>query len=396
MPQTLIYTANNYQVYKCQIAAALAGQDLKVEEVKTVHDKLPLAKAPVLDTGNGLVFQSNAIIRHFARSAPASLAYGESVLDMAQVDQWIDYCLNEFEPARGVWLFPVLKMMDLNMRSYNMAKKDITKQLKIMDKHLSRNTYFVGHSPTLADVAIFSALLDMFSTLFAPNYIKNFVNVIRWFNTCAHLPAFAGVVGEVTFATEEQKATLPKKKDNKKAGKKGNKQPQQAKKPKAPKKVHPLAALPKSSMNMDATKKKFFTQKPFNPAFFNDFWQNYDEKGYCFYTMDYQYNDDNVEFWKTQNQVGMYVQRLRAGAKWAFGNVSVNGSSEETGPWVVQGCFLFRGDAIPQEILDVPDTEYYKWTKVDTSTDAGKATVVAHMQGDKVGDLTVLDRRYFK
>lgn len=395
MPLTLTTTANNYHVYKIQIAAKLAGVDLKVDEVKTVHTKLPLQQSPVLETEGGLVFQSNAIMRYLARTAPTALAYGQSILDSAQVDQWIDWSLNNFEPARGVWLFPVLKMMNLNMKSYNAAKKDVSRALKTMNNHLQNNTFFVGHQPTIADAAIFSALLDMYTTVFSPNYIKGFTNVTRWFNTVAHHPAFAGVVGEVVFATEEKKAEMPKKKQQQ--PKKKKQQQQQKKKPKKEKPKHWSALLPPSSMNMDATKKLFFNKQPFNETFFDTFWDNYyDAKGHSFYTMKYQYNDENVEFWKTQNQVGMYIQKLVHARKHAFGVMAILGEEEEKGPWSVEGAFLFKGDVPTPELKDCPGTEYYTFTKVDTSTEEGRALIKAWYQEDVVNGSKVLDKRYFK
>lgn len=381
MPLTLFSNANNYQQYKAQIAAALAGVDMTLEEVKTVHDKSPTNKGPVLDTGSGLIFQSNAIMRYLARLAPASLAYGETLVGSGQVDQWIDFCLNELEPARGVWLFPVLKMCELNMKSYNQAKKGVTTCLKILDKHLRDKTYMVGFNPTIADVAIFSALLDMYSMVFAPNFVKNYTNVTRWFNTVAHHPAFAGVVGEVKFAEQEQKAVLKKKAQPKK------KVQQQAKpkEKKAPKPKNPLELLPKSTMVLDVVKKLFFNQRPFNPKFFEQYWTEImDYEGYCFYKIEYQYNEDNTVFWQTQNQIGMFVQRLDSLRKYGFGCILLSGENEETGPWRTEGCFLYRGLGIPAEMMDNPSSEYYKFTKLDVATAENKALVESFFQGDKV------------
>lgn len=395
MPLTLYITANNYTAYKCSLAAALAGAELKVEEVKTVHDKTPTKKGPVLDTGAGMIFGSNSIVRYLARLSPASLAYGSTLFEAGQVDQWIDFCQNELEPARGVWLFPVLKMMDLNMKTYNSAKRDVTNQLKILNNVLANSTYLVGQSPTIADAVIFSALLDMYSTLFSPNYIKNFKNVTRWFLTLAHNPVFASVVGEVTIATEETKAVLPKKKQQQ--PKKKQQQQKKEKKPKVAKPKHWAALLPKSTMIMDVEKKRFFSKQPFNENFFSEFWPKFDAAGYCFYSIHYQYDDDNKEFWKTQNQVGMYVQRLDAARKYTFGAMMINGDSEEQGPWKVEGVFLYRGTEVAKEMMDVPDSEYYTFKKIDVSTPENKAIIEAYYQGEKTasGD-TILDRRYFK
>jgi elongation factor 1-gamma len=403
MPLTLYTTANNYSTYKVRIAAALAGQELKIEEVKTVHTLTPHNKGPVLESEHGVIFGSNAISRHLARLSPASLAYGDSVHASAEVDQWIDYSLNELEPARGVWLFPVLRMMDLNMKAYNGAKKAVSSALKNFNNHLATRTFFVGNAPTIADAAIFSALLDMYSTLFSPNYVKNFHHLNRWFNTLAHHPSFASVVGEVTFATEEKKAPAPPKKQqnqgggkNKKNKNQNQKQEKKQKPKKDPKPKHWSELLERSEMNLDATKKLFFSKQPFNDQFFDTFWDIYDAKGYSFFRIQYQYNDDNTVYWQTQNQVGMFVQRLDAARKYAMGAMMLNGASEEAGPWMVEGLFLFRGSAIAPEMLDVPDMEYYSKIPVDVSTPEGRDLVKAAWQGEILDGRTVLDRRYFK
>lgn len=395
MPLTLFSTANNYSLYKCRIAAALAGVEVKVEDVKTVHTMTPHNKGPVLQSAQGTVFGSNAICRHLARLSPASCAYGDSIHASAQVDQWIDYCLNELEPARGVWLFPVLGMMENNMQAYKGAKKAVSACLKNLNKHLATCTYFVGNAPTIADAVIFSALLDMYSTVFAPNFVKNYHNLNRWFHTLAHNEVFASVVGEVTIATEEKKAPAPKKKKN------NNKQekkaaPKKEKKAKPAKPKHPLELLAPTQMNLDATKKLFFAKQPFNDEFFPGFWDTFDYAGYSFVRIQYQYNEDNTIYWQTQNQVGMFVQRLDAARKWAMGCMMLNGASEETGPWMVEGMFLSRGPTLCPEMLDVPDLEYYTQIPVDVNQPEGKALVEAAWQGESIDGRQILDRRYFK
>lgn len=369
------------------IAAAVAGVELKVETLKTVHDKTPHNKGPVLETGEGLVWSSDAIIRYVARNTPAS---GDSPLATAHIDQWIAYTVNELIPPRGLWLLPVKGKLDFDNKVYNQAKKNVTKVLKTFDKHLSTRTYFVGHVVTIADVVVYTALTELVSTVFSPNYLKSHVNLIRWLNTLAHNPAFEGVLGELVFATEEKKAKK-KAQPKKQQPKKEQKQQQKAK----PKPKHPLLALPKSSMILDVVKKLFFNQKPFNPKFWEDFWPQYDAAGYSFHRFVYQYNEENKEFWRTQNQLGMYLQRLDAARKWSFASMMINGATEDSGPWVVEGVILVRGtEKVPQEVMDVPDSEYYKFTKLDHTAD--KALIEAFYTGDDIEGRKVLDRRYFK
>lgn len=53
---------------------------------------------PVLQTPEGYLFESNAIIRYLARLSPSSNLYGASHFQEALVDQWIDFANCELEP----------------------------------------------------------------------------------------------------------------------------------------------------------------------------------------------------------------------------------------------------------------------------------------------------------
>ncbi|KAK6254163.1 hypothetical protein QUC31_015883 [Theobroma cacao] len=70
---------------------------------------------------------------------------------------------------------------------------------------------------------------------------------------------------------------------------------------------------------------------------------------------------------------GGFLQRMDLARKYAFGKMLVIGSEP---PFKVKGLLLFRGQEIPQFVLDeCYDVELYEWKKVDISAEAQKERV---------------------
>ena len=374
----------------------------------------------MLDTPTGPLFESNAIARYVARLRPDAGLYGASFYQQAQVDQWIDFSANELEPARGVWLYTVLGALPSNNpKPVQEAKKDVEAALKVLDSHFLHNTFLVGQGVTLADIAVFTALLEPYAKLFSPQLQKQFPNLLRWFNTIANQPEVSAVVGKVTFADAEAQPAKaaggkPEKADKaaaggekKEAAKKEDKPKPAAKpaddgddddeKPKL-KEKNPLDDLPPTTMQLDPIKKLAFSQRPILSDFFEQLWPQFDASGYTWYTLSYNYNSENTVYFKTGNLVGGFIQRSDAARKYSMGVLNVYGNAdEETGPWKVSGAWLFRGPGIIREMIEEnPDQEYYTWTKQDVSTDAGKAAIKEQFFAEQIEGQPVLDRRYFK
>jgi len=390
-----------------RIVAALAGVNVTITDVKTVHDKSATGKGPVLSTASGNVAGLGAVLRFIARAAPTAGLYGGSVFENAAVDQWVDHATANLAPEASAWLAPILKQKPTEPEVYKNAKAGVNAALRGLNNHLNTNTFLVGQQITIADVANFVGSVDLIKRVLAGPTLRPLGNFVRWFNTIAHDPVVAGVVGAIEFCAKEEFAPKPEKKEapapkkeEKKAEKKAAKPANddgddEEDKPKE-KKVNPLQLLPESKMVLDATKKSFFSQQPFNPDFFTEFWNNYDPAGYTIFTCHYKYDEENTQFWLTQNLLGGFLQRLDETRKWAFGNMFLAGASEEQGPWAFQGIWLFRGPGVPFEVTDCSQSEQFDWTPVDVSTPEGKAKVEQYFIGTTVNGRNVLERRYFK
>jgi elongation factor 1-gamma len=141
-------------------------------------------------------------------------------------------------------------------------------------------------------------------------------------------------------------------------------------KPKEPKAKNPLDLLPKSPMILDAVKKLFFTEKPYNPKFFETLFKGseeatkWDNNGYSVYTCDYKYNDEHKVYFLTCNLMGGFLQRVERLRKYGFGSLNLLGESDEHAPWKLGGIWIFRGQDIPAEMTECDDSEHFNFTKV--------------------------------
>eukprot|EP00456_Euglypha_rotunda_P050563 TRINITY_DN406_c0_g1_i6.p1 TRINITY_DN406_c0_g1~~TRINITY_DN406_c0_g1_i6.p1 ORF type:complete len:154 (+),score=24.69 TRINITY_DN406_c0_g1_i6:114-575(+) len=153
-------------------------------------------------------------------------------------------------------------------------------------------------------------------------------------------------------------------------------------------------------MNLDANKKILFSQRPYNPEFFKDFWPNFDAQGYSIFFQNYNYNSENRVYFMTCNLMGGFLQRCDEIRKYALGVLLLAGNSEDAPPFEVSGVWIFRGPEVPQGMKDNPDSEYYTFTKLDSNNKEHRAKVESWFFADQVqtgsGKLKVLERRFFK
>jgi len=214
MSLKLISYEGDYRAWKILIAAAYNDVQLEQPAFDFKRDgagaellaKNPVGKVPVLETPHGCLFESNAIARYVARIRADTGLYGGSFFESALVDQWIDFCANELEAPRAIWLYPTLGLLDFNETAYDEAKKDVTAALTILENHLFNNAFLASNQISLADITVASALVALYRELFAPEYVTKFPNVTRWFTYCVNQNHFSDVIGKVEFAKHEKQA----------------------------------------------------------------------------------------------------------------------------------------------------------------------------------------------
>jgi len=177
---------------------------LKIQIIKVdICSLSPLGKLPVLETPNGRIFESNAIARYISRMRRDTEIYGVSFYESGLIDSWIDFSTNEIELPGLVWTYPVLGLLPYHEETTSKARNDLRKGLLTLDNYLLDKTFLVGDKITLADITVSTALVYPFKIVCTPQYLSEFPNVMRWFNTLVNQPQFLNVIGKVIFAEVE-------------------------------------------------------------------------------------------------------------------------------------------------------------------------------------------------
>ncbi|XP_062083711.1 elongation factor 1-gamma-like [Humulus lupulus] len=348
----------------------------------------PIGKIPVLQTPDGSVFESNAIARYVARSKEDNALYGSSLIDYAHIEQWIDFSTLEIDAKLLAWFLPIIGRAPYLPPAEEAAIAALKRGLGALNSHLASNTYLVGHSVTLADIITTCNLVFGFSRLMTKSFTSEFPHVERYFWTMVNQPNFKKVLGEVkqtdsvptvqSAAAAAKKAApakeaKPKAEPKKEVKKEAPKPAEAAAEEEAPKPKpkNPLDLLPPSKMVLDDWKRLYSNTKTnFREVAIKGFWDMYDPEGYSLWFCDYKYNDENTVSFVTLNKVGGFLQRMDLARKYAFGKMLIIGSEP---PFKVRGLWLFRGQEVPQFIIDeCYDMELYDWKKVDINDEAQK------------------------
>ena len=388
---TLLDYAGDFRAFKAQIAARYSGITLEQPKFTVGVDNVtaeflalsPAGKVPVLVTEDGALTQSNAIARFLARHRNDTGLTGSSLLESAQVDQWIDWCLNELELPAVMWLFPIFGWMPNDIDRTNAAKKDVLSALTTLDAHLADCTFLVGNAVTLADIIVVSTLVSPFKMVLDANQRKRFPHLLRYFTTLINLPHFKAVLDEVPLCRKMQAAPVPKggaAKGAKKGAKKGGDKPLTKKEKKAaaakaaaakPKKkksgriVHRLDALPKSKlgMSMMGWKSVFANSKKSPFQAMEWFWAHFDDSVFSIWFQKFKHNEENVN-WMVSNQLAGFTQRTDGLRKWAMGAFTAMDTLAAKGFYEVEGVWLFKGTDMQEMIEQNPEAELYNWTKL--------------------------------
>ncbi|KAI8532051.1 hypothetical protein RHMOL_Rhmol11G0183400 [Rhododendron molle] len=310
---------------------------------------------------------------------------------LALIDQWIDFASLEIDANLGNWLRTRMGRAVYLPPAEEAAISALKRALGALNTHLASNTYLVGHSVTLADIIMTMNLYFGFTRLMTKSFTSEFPHVERYFWTMVNQPNFSKILGEVKQTeqvppvTSTKKPSEPKetakskpkdepKKEAKKAPAKPKEEAVEEEEAPKPKPKNPLDLLPPSKMILDDWKRLYSNTKTnFREVAIKGFWDMYDPEGYSLWFCDYKYNDENTVSFVTLNKVGGFLQRMDLARKYSFGKMLVIGSEP---PFKVKGLWLFRGQEVPQFIIDeCYDMELYDWKKVDISNEDQKERV---------------------
>ena len=159
-------------------------ENIKLEEIEkrnTFEQKTPTKTFPFLETKEGNISQSDAIIYYLCQKYKPELL-GQNAFEKAKIMQWVEFANCEISRCNRSIIYPIFGWDELNKEEYNRDNNKIKEYLKCLEKELEKNEFIIGNKITLADISLFAKtrFLMMFHL---PEQMRNklFPKINKWF-----------------------------------------------------------------------------------------------------------------------------------------------------------------------------------------------------------------------
>ena len=151
----------------------------------------PNARAPAIDDGGFVLWESNAIVEYLASLKPNSGILPQETRARLTITKWMYWESSHWDPACAIFTFErlvkrIFSMGDPDAREIQRGVQLFERAGKVLDSQLQRNRYLAGDQFTAADLSVGA---DM-STAEAAQYpIEGFVGIRRWYDDSDATPA---------------------------------------------------------------------------------------------------------------------------------------------------------------------------------------------------------------
>ncbi|KAM3129065.1 hypothetical protein pb186bvf_018843 [Paramecium bursaria] len=390
----------NPRANKIIVAAALANVQLEFVPLQYQQlespeflQKNPLGKIPVLETPEGFLTESNAILQYVVRGTPL---VGTTEFHKAKVQQWLDFAATELEPQFIQLALPVFGHFPIAPAQALRASETLNWLLRVLDEYLKASNFLVGDALTVADINLNSYLQGIFTFIHGEEERKPYANLVRYHNHVTSLPQWLEHFGRTRYAKkpfpqlqfveqphpqqqkkeQKPKEEKPKKEQQPKQGptkkeEKPKKEKEQDDEEAPPKAKNPFEHLPPTTFDIDAWKRQFLASKDLK-AEFQWLWANLDQAGWSAWEVLYQKSENEGKLLiVTKNNVRGFLQRTDPHfRKYCFAVHGVYGDEPDLHQ---RGAWLWRGTEIPEYLKDHPTFEFVKFVKLDVNDEAQRA-----------------------
>lgn len=164
--------------------------DLEAEEFKALN---PHARIPVLRDENGVVWESNTIVRYLcARYDPAGL-WPEDPLDRSQADRWMDWELARLQNSfiDLFWRFYRTPESERDAAAIAQARERCALDVRQLDAQLARRRFLAGDHLTMGDIPC-AVFLHRYLNLGLD--VERPAHVERWYRRLARRDAYRQTV----------------------------------------------------------------------------------------------------------------------------------------------------------------------------------------------------------
>lgn len=393
-----------------------------LEKCDIKHDRILYKRGnstnPIFTINNVTLTSDNSILCYFAQQFSSNL-YSNDVLTQARINNWLDIN-SKLEQCKDIWMNPIKdpKTYPFSRKDYGMTKNKTMKDLlNQVEKSLVNNdtTYLISNTLSVADIAIFSTLFDMFVEVFDPRYRKSFPIIEKYVQniyqvlTNENCDVSKFCTKEPLLKEEQQPnnskevkklkqevLNLQKELEQVKGENKGeNKEEKQSK--------NPLMLLPPSPMIFDQVKKDYFEADKNNTLsdYWSNLWKNFDNDGYSIYIAKYKYDSDydgkSLRFISNAlDGVKQSCDKDKAN-NWSFSSICAvyagQGKQEEDdiyNKYNIFSCWIFRGQSVIKEVGDY--AEYNDWVKLDPTSEQDQVQIQTYFKDKYIGDYSVVKR----
>ena len=168
-----------------------------IETRKSVVTKTPTNTLPFLETAEGNLSETNAILYYFAQKYKKDLL-GKDTLENAKINQWIQFAACELSRSQKAIIYPIFGWSDYCKESADKENNNIKNYLKILDKELKGKKYIVNDRLTLADIVLFRYIRLFMMFVFPDGMRKSLIpNVTKWFEALMVTEAAVKAYGRI-------------------------------------------------------------------------------------------------------------------------------------------------------------------------------------------------------
>jgi glutathione S-transferase len=182
------------------MTAAVLGIDLELNalDLRNKDDRATLVKlnpnnkVPVLEDGDFVLWESNAIMQYLCERTPGQTLYPSELRARMEVQRWLSWSAAHWSTAIGflgwenVWK-KVVTGQDPDPAQVTRAEAMFNQFATVLDAHLQHRQWLVGNDLTLADIALATPLM---MTRAARLPVRPYANIAAWFERIQALPAW--------------------------------------------------------------------------------------------------------------------------------------------------------------------------------------------------------------
>lgn len=119
----------------------------------------PNRRIPVLEDGDTILWESNAIVRYLSAKYGSGSLWAEDSATRAQADIWMDWMVTTLLPAMHPVFWGLIRTPEAerNMAQIEAAAKQTGEAFKLLDRHLANRDFVTGGGFAMGDIPVGAA-----------------------------------------------------------------------------------------------------------------------------------------------------------------------------------------------------------------------------------------------